>query len=128
MNNTMNNTISSTRSSSRSFRRSASPARTPNGSPIVLTSRGRVVLSLILTLVAIFAWVLFGSGTADAAGSSQGPTTGVVVVQPGENLWSIAQSIDPEGDPRDLVIRIREINALGSQHVFPGQSLIVPIS
>jgi len=128
MNNTMNNTISSTRSSSRSFRRSASPARTPNGSPIVLTSRGRVVLSLILTLVAIFAWVLFGSGTADAAGSSQGPTTSVVVVQPGENLWSIAQSIDPEGDPRDLVIRIREINALGSQHVFPGQSLIVPIS
>jgi hypothetical protein len=120
MNNTMNNSISSTRS--------ASPARTPNGSPIVFTTRGRVVLSLILTLVAIFAWVLFGSGSADAAGSSQGPTTSVVVVQPGENLWSIAQSIDPAGDPRDLVIRIREINALGSQHVFPGQSLIVPIS
>ena len=128
MNNTTNTTISSTRSSSRSTSSGASPARTPNGSPIVLTARGRVVLSLILTLVAIFAWVLFGSGTADAAGSSQGPTTGVVVVQPGENLWSIAQSIDPEGDPRDLVIRIREINALGSQHVFPGQSLIVPIS
>ena len=120
----MNTTISSTRSSSSS----ASPARTRNRAPIVLTARGRVVLSLILTLVAIFAWVLFGSGTADAAGSSQGPTTSVVVVQPGENLWSIAQSIDPKGDPRDLVIRIREINALGSQHVFPGQSLIVPKS
>lgn len=124
MNNTMNNTMNTSISSTRS----ASPARTPNGSPIVLTARGRVVLSLILTLMAIFAWVLFGSGSADAAGSSQGPTTGVVVVQPGENLWSIAQSIDPAGDPRDLVIRIREINALGSQHVFPGQSLIVPIS
>jgi hypothetical protein len=99
-----------------------------NRSSIVLTSRGRVVLGLILTLVAIFVWVLFGSSTADAAGSSSGPATSVVVVQPGENLWSIAQSIDPEGDPRDLVIRIREINALGSQHVFPGQSLIVPIA
>jgi|688.fasta_scaffold45244_4 hypothetical protein len=128
MNNTINNTISTTRGSSHSSRRSAPPARTPNESPIVLTPRGRVVLSLILTLMAIFAWVLFGSGSADAAGSSQGPTTSVVVVQPGENLWSIAQSIDPEGDPRDLVIRIREINALGSQHVFPGQSLIVPIA
>jgi hypothetical protein len=101
---------------------------TETRSSIVLTSRGRVVLGLIFTLVAIFVWVLFGSGTADAAGSSSGPATSVVVVQPGENLWSIAQSVNPEGDPRDLVIRIREINALGSQHVFPGQSLIVPIA
>jgi hypothetical protein len=103
-------------------------AATENRSSIVLTSRGRVVLGLLLTLVAIFVWVLFGSGTADAAGSSTGSATSVVVVQPGENLWSIAQNVDPEGDPRDLVMRIREINALGSQHVFPGQSLIVPIS
>ena len=103
-------------------------AENQSRSPIVLTPRGRVVLGLILTLVAIFAWVLFGSGTADAAGSSSGPATSVVVVQPGENLWSIAQNVDPQGDPRDLVIRIRDINALGSQHVFPGQSLIVPIS
>jgi hypothetical protein len=101
---------------------------TESRSSIVLTSRGRVVLGLIFTLLAIFVWVLFGSGTADAAGNSSGPATSVVVVQPGENLWSIAQSVNPEGDPRDLVIRIREINALGSQHVFPGQSLIVPIS
>lgn len=96
-------------------------------SPIVLTTRGRVALGLILTLVAIIVWVLFGSGTADAAGSSSGPANRVVVVQPGENLWTIAQNVDPEGDPRDLVIRIREINGLGSQHVFPGQSVIVPI-
>jgi LysM repeat protein len=107
---------------------SSSQAETSNRSSIVLTSRGRVVLGLILTLIAILVWVLFGSGTADAAGSSQGSATSVVVVQPGENLWSIAQSVDPEGDPRDLLIRIREMNALGSQHVFPGQSLIVPIS
>ncbi len=107
---------------------SSSQAVTSNRSSIVLTSRCRVVLGLILTLIAILVWVLFGSGTADAAGSSQGSATSVVVVQPGENLWSIAQSVDPEGDPRDLLIRIREMNALGSQHVFPGQSLIVPIS
>lgn len=112
----MNSTMNSTQTASH------------NKSSIVLTSRGRVVLGLILTLLAIFVWVLFGSGTADAAGSSQGPVTSIVVVQPGENLWSIAQSVDPEGDPRDLLIRIREMNALGSQHVYPGQSLIVPVS
>lgn len=95
---------------------------------IVLTPRGRAVLALVLASCAIFMWILFGSGTADASDSSSGPATSVVVVQPGENLWSIAQDVDPSGDPRDLVIRIREINALGSQHVYPGQSLIVPIS
>jgi hypothetical protein len=116
----MNTTINPTHSTSQ--------GSTPNRSAIVLTVRGRVVLGLTLTLVALFVWVLFGSGSADAAGSSQGPATGIVVVQSGENLWSIAQSIDPAGDPRDLVIRIREMNDLGSQHVFPGQSLIVPIS
>lgn len=99
-----------------------------NKASIVLTARGRVVLGLTLTLLALFVWVLFGSGSADAAGSSQGSATSIVVVQPGENLWSIAQGISPEGDPRDLVIRIRDLNSLGSQHVFPGQSLIVPIS
>jgi LysM repeat protein len=120
----MNSTMNSTMNSSMN----APHTKVHNTSSIVLTSRGRVVLGLILTLLAIFVWVLFGSGTADAAGSSQGPATSVVVVQPGENLWSIAQSVDPDSDPRDLLIRIREMNALGSQHVFPGQSLIVPVS
>jgi LysM repeat protein len=116
----MNTTVNTAHSSFQST--------TQRRSSVTLTSRGKVVLGLTLTLIALFVWVLFGSGTADAAGSSQGPATGIVVVQPGENLWSIAQSVDPQGDPRDLVIRIREMNALGSQHVFPGQSLVVPVS
>ncbi len=106
----------------------ASNTSTTNRPRIVLTTRGRVVLGLTLTLAVLFAWVLFGSGTADAAAQATGPTTSVVVVQAGENLWSIAQNLNPGGDPRDLVIRIREINGLGAGHVFPGQSLIVPIS
>ena len=106
----------------------APPAGTQNRTSIVLTARGRVVLGLMLTLAALFAWVLVGSGTAGASTESNGAVTSVVVVQPGENLWSIAQSVNPGEDPRNLVIQIREINGLGSQHVFPGQSLIVPIS
>jgi hypothetical protein len=106
----------------------APPAGTQNRTSIVLTARGRVVLGLMLTLAVLFAWVLIGSGTAGASTESNGAVTSVVVVQPGENLWSIAQSVNPGEDPRNLVIQIREINGLGSQHVFPGQSLIVPIS
>lgn len=105
-----------------------SQSTTVNRSSVVLTTRGKIVVGLAVTFTFLFAWILFGSGTADAAGSSEGSATSVVVVQPGENLWSIAQSVSPQDDPRDLVIRIRDLNGLGSQHVFPGQSLIVPIS
>lgn len=64
---------------------------------------------------------------ADAADSAPaGPVTAVVVVQPGESLWSIAQSIAPGADPREMVLRLRELNGLGSAVVVPGQSLVVP--
>jgi nucleoid-associated protein YgaU len=106
----------------------STPQTTHNRTSIVLTARGKVVLGVSLTLAVLFAWVLLGSGRADAVVEPSGPTTSVVVVQAGENLWSIAQSVNPDGDPRDLVMRIRAINGLGAQHVFPGQSLIVPVS
>jgi len=105
----------------------APPAMQVYRTPVVLTVRGRIVVGLILTLVVLFVWVLFGSGTADAAAEAAGPATSVVVVQPGENVWTIAQSVSPGSDPRDLVRTIREINGLGADHIFPGQSLIVPI-
>ena len=107
-----------------------SPLNTTDPAPasIVLTTRGRVVLGLVLTCAVVFVWVFFGNGTADAASGSSKLTTQVVVVQPGDNLWSISQSLNPGADPRALIIRIREINGIGAEHVFPGQSLIIPIS
>ena len=49
-----------------------------------------------------------------------------MVVQPGESLWSIATDIAPDSDPREVIMRIREMNNLGADHVHPGQSLAVP--
>ena len=95
---------------------------------IVLTARGRVVVGIVVTFAVLFMWVFFGSGTADAASESTEPATKVVVVQPGENLWSITQSLNPGADPRALIMGIREINGIGAEHIFPGQSLIIPIS
>ncbi|MBT5181880.1 MAG: LysM peptidoglycan-binding domain-containing protein [Candidatus Nanopelagicales bacterium] len=100
----------------------------PASASIVLTTRGRVVLGIVMTCAVLCMWVLFGSGTADAASESSLPTTQVVVVQPGESLWSISQSLNPGADPRALIMGIREINGIGTEHVFPGQSLIIPIS
>ena len=100
----------------------------PTPVSIVLTTRGRVVLGIVVTCAVLFMWVFFGSGTADAASESHEPATEVVVVQPGESLWSISQSLNPGADPRSQIMGIREINGIGAEHVFPGQSLIIPIA
>lgn len=63
---------------------------------------------------------------ADAVQDAGVPATAVVVVQPGESVWSIARTLDPGADPRELVARIRELNSLASGVVVPGQSLVVP--
>jgi nucleoid-associated protein YgaU len=50
------------------------------------------------------------------------------VVRRGDTLWEIARSaVGPEGDPRPLVERIRQTNALApSEQLLPGASLAVP--
>jgi hypothetical protein len=49
-----------------------------------------------------------------------------IVVKPGQSLWSIALSAEPQADPRAVIQQIVEFNALGSQVVVPGESLWVP--
>lgn len=95
-----------------------------------LTRRGRAVLFLAAS--SLLAGVVIGSGqwagAADAAapGAPSGPATGVVVVQPGESLWSIAQAVAPGADPRETVRRLRELNGMADAVVVPGQSIVVP--
>ena len=57
----------------------------------------------------------------------QSRATGVVVVQPGENLWQIARTIAPRNDPRETVMAIRDLNGLGESTVKAGQSIVVPV-
>ena len=115
--------------------RSTSPRPTsahPSGASarMRLTPRGR--LAVILASVAFLALAILASGRftaeASAAFGSTGPATGIVVVQPGETLWQIAQTVAPQADPRETVGTIRELNGLGHEAVRPGQSLVVPAS
>lgn len=48
----------------------------------------------------------------------------VLVVEPGDSVWSIARSIQPEGDLRPLVHRIVQAN--GAAPLQPGQQIVVP--
>ena len=95
-------------------------------SSIRLTRRGRIALILAIACAFLAGWSTLGGSTADASVESASAVGQVVVVQQGENLWSIAQDIAPSTDPREVILRIREMNDLGTDHVYPGQSLHVP--
>lgn len=93
--------------------------------PLRLTRRGKLALVLatavtgaLLLLVAHASQGQAPRSAAPAAGAS-----GVVVVQNGDTLWSIAQRIDPKADPRQIVDRLRRSNHLTSIDLSPGQTL-----
>lgn len=99
------------------------PARTAE---LRLTRRGRlVVFALALAVV-------LGIGVALAAGSMASPEPGssaptsVVTVGTGETLWDIAAEIAPDGDVRDMIGRIEQLNDLDSTMLTAGQQLQVP--
>ncbi|TAK69420.1 MAG: LysM peptidoglycan-binding domain-containing protein [Actinomycetota bacterium] len=95
--------------------------------PARLTRRGRLVLLVLLVLL-MFAAVSFGrSASSEASSEAARPATRELIVQPGQSLWQIAQHVAPGVDPREMVLRIRDLNDLDSSLVVPGQPLVVPV-
>ena len=113
--------------------RTASSARSARAAgtrqPIRLTSRGRAAVFFLLSVITLLlVMVAIGGTSADASATSGGPATASVVVQAGDSLWTIAKSLQPNGDPRSMMQTLVELNGLGSSPLIPGQQLIVPIA
>ena len=92
-----------------------------------LTRRGRlartfVVLSLTVVMAAGFA-SQSGAGQVEA---STAPSYEIVVVAPGETLWSVAAAY-ASGDVQGMVNDIREANNLTGYDLQAGQRLRVPL-
>ena len=92
-----------------------------------LTRRGRlartfVVLSLTVVMAAGFA-SQSGAGQVEA---STAPSYEIVVVAPGETLWSVAAAY-ASGDVQGMVNDIREANNLSGFDLQAGQRLRVPL-
>ncbi len=104
----------------------ANTAANPSGR---LTRRGRlartiVVLSLAVVMVAGFAAT---SGANQEGPKASAPATySVVVVAPGETLWSVAAAY-ASGDVQGFINEIREINNLKGYDLQAGQKIRVPL-
>ena len=97
--------------------------------PLRLTRRGRLVLCGLGVVTALglaaFAVPALGGGdpavpALELAGRSS------VVVHSGDTLWSIAEAVAPDTDPRAVVDAIQEANGLSGAGLVPGQVLVLP--
>jgi hypothetical protein len=106
------------------------PAAERAASPLRLTRRGRVVVAgLAVLLVSVLSLLVAGAAQATSRGaplSAAGHGLGQVVVRPGQSLWSVAESADPDADARLVIQQILELNALHGDTIFAGQRLWVP--
>ena len=76
---------------------------------------------LVAALIVLASW-----GLARVALGGTAPATITVVVQPGDSLWSIAQTRYPGADTRERVDAIERLNGLGSPVIAAGETLQLP--
>lgn len=102
-----------------------------SSAPMRITRRGMAVLLVAAVAVGLLLLAVArasaphganGTGSMPANATSQVAT---VQVQPGDTLWSIAQRVAPQRDPRQVVDRLRRLNQLRSVSLTPGQTLKV---
>ncbi|WP_447947923.1 LysM peptidoglycan-binding domain-containing protein [Microbacterium maritypicum] len=105
------------------------PASTRPTTRLRLTTRGRAVLlsfaSVPLAIGIAFAALSGGSAIASGADSAA-VSVETVTVMPGDTLWSIATSVAPDADPRDVIGEISRMNLLRGGELQIGQTLAIP--
>jgi len=109
--------------------RSGRPRDTP-AAPLRLTRRGRVVVALAAMLLVTLVSLLL-AGVAQATNDGPSPRAAredliQVIVRPGQSLWSVAESADPDQDTRAVIQQIIDLNSLSGDTVLAGQQLWVP--
>ena len=93
-----------------------------------LNRRGRLARTLfVLSLTVVMAAGFASKSGAGQVEASTAPSYEIVVVAPGETLWSVAAAY-ASGDVQGLVNDIREANNLKGVDIQAGQKLRVPLA
>lgn len=94
-----------------------------------MTRRGRVVLTTLAGASITAAVLLLCVGqVSPALGGADHPAVAFdsITVTSQDSLWTIAQRIAPNADPRDVIQEIVTLNNLGETRIQPGQRLALP--
>ena len=105
----------------------ADTVRLPRRRVSVEVRRRRTILAMMGLALALLALPLGGSGGAShTTGSASAAQIhgSSYTVRAGDTLWSIAERVDPSGDPRPLVSQMA--SQLGSDTVVPGELVTIP--
>lgn len=100
------------------------------GMRLRLTRRGRCAVTGLVAFAIVGAF--FGSlaltdKAATAVSDADPSEFQYVTVSAGQSLWSIAETMAPGSDTRDVVAEVVALNALATAVVEPGQRLAVPL-
>jgi|TARA_B100002051_G_scaffold64423_1_gene61126 hypothetical protein len=88
----------------------------------------RFFVGLLLIIIGALFWTAIslvvgvGEKQVGADLTSDAPRE-IYIVAPGDTLWSIASAIDTDGDPRDTIDRLADLN--GGSSIYIGQRLIL---
>ena len=86
--------------------------------------RRRVAVVLAAATVGYGLWAIAASPAPPSPGAAPVEVGDGHVVQRGDTLWTIAQGLGVDGDLRDTVSRLAEVN--GGATLVPGQVLSIP--
>lgn len=93
-----------------------------------LTRRGRaVIVTLIAVPLALAGFFqVIGGGNAAASDTHSTASFHYITVNEGQTLWSIAENLAPQADPRQVISDIVTLNDLSSGVITPGERLAIP--
>ncbi|WP_067435645.1 LysM peptidoglycan-binding domain-containing protein [Nocardioides jensenii] len=92
-----------------------------------LTRRGRLAVFVAAMLVVLAAAFLFGASSMATNHAGVDQPTRAVTVEAGDTLWAIAADLAEDGEVREMVHTIKELNALDSSMLVAGQEIYVPL-
>ncbi len=92
--------------------------RTPRS---VLWRRRAVAVVIAVGVVATAGRAAAALGGVPLAASGPAPSVTTYVVEPGDTLWTVAEQVAPDSDPRPVVDAL--VRARGSAAVIPGETI-----